>query len=734
MIAGGVAGGALVIGGGAAVLRGRSLHRYRPPLATGQHAFGPWIKISTDGAVTLMDARSEMGQGVQSMMAIIVAEELGADFSRMRLEAAPVANVYRNVVAVVSMLPFAVPPEGAVRRAAEELALQLGMMATGGSTSTIDAWAQLRSVAAAAREMLIAAAATRWNVAPESCRTDRGFVLDASGHSLGFGELAAVAATLDPPEQITLKDPAAFSLIGKSPPRIDVPAKVNGVARFGIDVRLPGLRYAAIRHAPQFGARVVPPPGGFKDVDDVKFVHLGHAVVAVADSYWIAQRALNALDLKFEGGSDASNASLMKQFEAALDAGKDLKYFEGDASTVALDSGGQTIKAEYRLPLLAHACMEPMNSTALFKDGTLELWSGSQAQTPARDNSAAACGIASDKVIFHTTLLGGGFGRRAETDFTVLAARVAYALPGTPIQLIWSREEDIQHDVYRPAALARYEATLGGSGAVTRWSARSAMPSVLGDFLARNAPLMADSGVDKLSVEGAVRLPYELGARQVAVARVNTAVPVGNWRSVGYSVNSFFVESFIDELAIAAGKDPLSFRLGLLGKSPRHMAVLEKVAAMANWGRDTAGRYQGVALVESFGSIVAEVIEISMPSPTEPKIERVWAALDCGLAIDPRNVKAQLRSAIIYGLTAALWGEVRIENGRTTSANFSDTRMMTLADAPRIEVELVSQGSSMGGVGEIGVPPVFAALSGAVFKATGKRIRELPLVPQLQKA
>ncbi len=397
MVAGGVGAGALIIGGGALALRSRYLNSFRPRLAASEHGFGTWIKISNDGIVTLMDARSEMGQGVQSMMAIIVAEEMGADFTRMRLEPAPVANVYRNVVAIVSQLPFAAPPSGLLRELSEGIALQLGTMGTGGSTSTIDAWARLRSVGAAAREMLIAAAATRWQVTPATCAARSGFVVhEASGRRLGFGELAAAASSLDPPKRIALKDPASFTLIGRSPPRLDVPAKVNGSARFGIDVRLPGLRYAAIRHAPRFGARVVPPPGGFRQVEGVQFVHLGNAVAAVADSYWVARRALEVLELEFDGGSDISNASLMKQFEAALDSGADLKYFEGDAS--AATPGDRTVRAEYRAPLLAHACMEPMNATALFQGGRLELWSGAQAQTLARNNSAQACGISTSEV------------------------------------------------------------------------------------------------------------------------------------------------------------------------------------------------------------------------------------------------------------------------------------------------------------------------------------------------
>jgi isoquinoline 1-oxidoreductase beta subunit len=728
----GLAGAGLIVGGGALAVRQRRLLAFRPPLAAGQHAFSPWLKIGADGSVVLMGARAEMGQGVLAMMAMIVAEELGADYHTMRFEDPPVANAYRNVVATVLGLPFPVGEEGLLRDAVEVAALQVGLQITGGSTATRDAWHQLRAVGAGAREVLKAAAAKRWGVAAKDCDTAGSVVVHpATGRRLGLGEVAADAAALEWPGRFEYRDPKTWRYLGKSPARLDVPGKVDGTARFGIDVRLPDLRYAAIRHAPQFGARVqsVTEKAGFRAKGVEGHVNLGNAVAAVADSWWSARQSLEQLDIRFSGGSETSDAEIYAAYGKALDDPGRAHAFEKSARLAeAKAAAAKKHAAEFRVPYLAHACMEPLNATARLADGRLEIWCGNQAPNLVRDLCAKACGLAGDQVEVHTTLLGGGFGRRADFDYAVQAARIAAALPGKPVQLIWPREEDMAQDVYRPSALARYEAGLHADGSVAFWHARSAHSSPNREFALRNIPYMANDLPDHAALEGAAGLPYALGERQVEYARVDTPVPVGFWRSVNNSQNGFFVECFVDELAGLAGKDPVEFRRALLKDAPRHRAVLEKAAQMSGWGRDAPGRHKGIALVASFGSIVAEVVEVSGSSAADLRVERAWVAADCGLALDPRNVAAQLRSGVIYGLSAALWGGIGIEKGRVRQSNFHDYRVLALADAPPIEVALVSQGSPMGGAGEIGVPPSMPALANAVFRATGKRVRALPIL------
>lgn len=728
----GLAGAGLVIGGGMLAMRHRRLLGYRPALAAGQHAFGPWLKIGADGSVVLMNARAEMGQGTMATAAMIVAEELGADYHAIRFEHAPPANVYRNVIATVLGLPLQVGEAGLVRDAVEAVALQVGLQITGGSTAARDAWHQLRAVGAGAREVLKAAAAKRWGVAATECDTADSTVVHAgSGRKLGFGEIAADAAALEWPERFAYRDPKSWRYLGKSPARPDVPSKVDGSAQFGIDVRLPGLRYAAIRHAPQYGATVqsVAEKPGFRAKGVDGFVNLGNAVAVVADSYWTSRQSLDQLDVRFAGGSGVTDAQLYERYGKALDETGRAHAFEKSARLAeAKARAAKKLSAEYRVPFLAHACMEPMNATARLADGRLEVWCGNQAPNLVRDLCAKACDLGTDRVEVHTPLLGGGFGRRADMDYAVQAARIAKAFPGKPVQLIWPREEDIAHDVYRPSALARYEAGLNADGSVAFWHARSAHSSPGRDFMLRNIPYMASDRPDHTAIEGAGGLPYALGERQVEYARVDTPVPVGFWRSVNNTQNGFFVECFVDELAEAAGKDPFEFRRALLKDAPRHRAVLEAAARMSGWGQAPAGRNRGIALVASFGSIVAEVVEISGATAETLRVEHVWVAADCGLALDPKNVGTQLRSGVILGLSAALWGGISVEAGAARQSNFHDTRMLALAESPQIDVQLLAQGSPMGGVGEIGVPPSMPALANAAYRATGKRVRALPIL------
>jgi isoquinoline 1-oxidoreductase beta subunit len=459
------------------------------------------------------------------------------------------------------------------------------------------------------------------------------------------------------------------------------------------------------------------------------FVNLGNAVAVVAGSWWTAKQALDRLDIRFAGGSSVTDAELFESYGKALDEPGRAHVFENAEGLAAAKArAAKKLAAEYRVPFFAHACMEPMNATAQLVDGRLGIWCGNQAPNLVRDLCAKACGLSADRVDVHSLLLGGGFGRRADFDYAVQAARLAAAFPGRPVQLIWSREEDIAQDVYRPSALARYEAGLDAGGGVLFWHARSAHSSPGREFARRNIPYMASDRPDHTALEGALGLPYALGERQVEHARVDTPVPVGFWRSVNHSQNGFFVECFVDELAALAGKDPFEFRRALLKDAPRHRSVLEKAAQMGGWGKDAPGRAKGIALAASFGSIVAEVVEVSGTTAADLRVERVWIAADCGLALDPKNAAAQLRSGAIYGLSAALWGRIDIAQGAAKQSNFHDVRMLGLGDAPPIDVELVSQGSPMGGVGEVGVPPSMPALANAVWRATGRRVRALPIL------
>jgi isoquinoline 1-oxidoreductase subunit beta len=694
---GALAGGGLMIGFylPAAMRAGEALAKPLP-------AYQPnaWIRIGADDSVTLMVGSSEMGQGVYTAVPMILAEELDCDWARVRVEQAPAAKDYFNPL--------------------------IGQQLTGGSTTVRAFFLPLRQAAAAARMLLVTAAARVWGVKESTCRAERGMVVHtASGRRVRYGALAGRAARLPAPEQVTLKAPADFRIIGKPTRRLDTPLKVNGSATFGLDVKLPGMLTAVVARCPVFGGRLkaadTAKAKAVSGVRDVLMIDSGVAVVA--ENFWAAKRGRDALAIDWDEGPNAgaNSADIRNALQQALERDGAEARKEGDVER-AFKTAATHIEATYEVPYLAHACMEPMNCTAsVTKDGC-DLWVGTQAQTGAQRTAAKITGLAPEAVRVHTTFLGGGFGRRAEQDFIAEAVQLSKTV-GAPVKVVWTREDDIQHDFYRPAMLGRLSAALDASGKPVAWRHAIAGPSIF----ARVFPGNIKNGIDRTSVEGAADLPYAIPNIEVTYAMENGPIPVGFWRSVGSSHNAFITECFLDEVAAAAKKDPFEFRRGLLEKHPRHKAVLELAAAKAGWGKPLPlGRYRGIAVAESFGSFVAEVAEVSL-SDAGLRVHRVVCAVDCGTVVNPDTVEAQMQSGIAYGLTAALRGEITIRNGRVQQSNFTDYPLLRIDEMPVIEVHIVPSDQPPGGVGEPGTPPIAPAVANAVFAATGKPVRKLPI-------
>jgi len=746
LIAAGLAGGALVVGG-------YFFYRERDRLGLAEGFAAPpgeswltaWLRIGADGSVTVAVPRQEMGQGITTTLPMLVAEELDCDPASLRYEQAPVDPLYANATMIADGVPFRPDDHGWLARLARHSQYKvgelLGVQATGGSTSVRDGWEVMRQAGAAAREMLVAAAAARWNVSAAECRTGPGLVRHvASDRSLSYGELVAEAARQPIPRRPALKDPAQYRLIGTALPRLDVPAKTEGSARFGVDVRVPGLRYAALTQCPVFGgalkrvdaAKAKTMPGVQAVVELAATSTSAAAVAVVADSWWRAQSALAALEIEWHEGPHAAldTAAQRAVYADLLKEGEARAYESVGNAPLELAAAKQVVHARYEVPYLAHATMEPINCTALLDKGRCTIWVGSQSPTLVKWLAAGAAGVGSDAVTVHTPYLGGGFGRRFEMDVVVQAAAIARRLPGTPVQLLWSREEDMQHDVYRPMALSQLRCALDAQGGIHAWHHRIVGQSCTGGLTARLLPAAAsDLMKDKTSAEGAFDLPYAMPHRLVEHVLVHQPVPVGFWRSVGHSYNAFFVECFLDEAAQAAKRDPYEFRRALLAQSPRHLRVLETAAQRAGWGSPLAPRSgRGIALAESFHSIVAQVAEVEVSTDGMLRVKRVVCAIDCGKAVHPGIVAAQMESGIVFGLTAALHGEITLKNGRVEQQNFPSYEMLRMADCPAIETHIVDSGwEHLGGVGEPGTPPIAPAVANAVFAATGQRLRRLPL-------
>lgn len=660
-----------------------------------------WIRISSDGAVTLLVARSEMGQGVMTSLPMLIAEELEVELGAVKVEFAPADKAYTNRL--------------------------IGQQLTGGSTAIRDAWNKLREAGAVARDLLIDAAAQTWGVTADSCRAENGKVIhDGSGRQLSYGALVDKAATLPVPEAGFLKEPEEFRIIGRSLPRLDIPAKLDGSATFGMDVQVPGMLVATLLRCPVFGGTVksfeAKRARGMSGVRHVLRIDDGIAVVA--DSFWQALKARQALDVTWNEGPVAamSSAGIRERFAAALEQPAATARSEGNASA-AFASAPAVIEAEYEVPYQAHACMEPMNCTADVRADGCDVWVPTQAQTRAQQTAMRLTGLSEQAVKVHTTFLGGGFGRRGEADFVSQAVQISKAA-GAPVKLVWTREDDIQHDFYRPATLNRLRAALDASGKPIAWEHRIVGPSIM----SRVFPNAVKDGLDRSSTEGAANLPYAIPNLAVTYRIEDPGIPVGFWRSVGSSQNAYITECFLDELAAAADKDPYEFRLALLADAPRHHGVLKLAAEAAGWGTPLPeGRYRGIAVAESFASYVAQVAEVSVSDDGDVRVHRVVCAVDCGMVVNPDIIHAQMESAIVYGLTAVLKSRITLEDGRVAQSNFHDFPLLRYDEMPEVEVHIVSSENDPGGVGEPGVPPIAPAVANAVFAATGKPVRELPI-------
>jgi isoquinoline 1-oxidoreductase beta subunit len=742
LLGGLAAGGALLVGWGIAPPRQRL--RTASPLATeaGAVALNGWVAIARDGTVSVVVPRSEMGQGVNTALPMLVAEELDAPLSAVRISQAPIDKIFGNLTVLRENLPFHPDDRGSIKQGVQwvmsKVGRELGIMFTGGSTSVKDAWGPMREAGAVARAMLLRAAAETWKLDAARLSTRDGFVLHPDGRRLGYGELAARAAVVGAgiePGDVRLKTPAEFRLIGQPVPRRDSPAKVNGSALFGIDARVPGMLYAALRMAPVVGAGVasfdaskaMAMPGVVKVVEVSSalppFAGAGAGVAVVAKTWWQARQAAAALPVSWSASphDKLSSEAIFADFARLLDTESGFTYFESGSQDV--QGAARTLRAEYRAPFLAHATMEPINCTAQFKDGKLKLWTSTQVPSIAVDIAAKVAGVDRADVSLDVMLLGGGFGRRLEADMVAQAVAIAKALGGQPVQLIWTREDDIQHDVYRPQALARFSAQLDAQGNLLAWDNKSVSGAIGHQYFPRNLGLPG-IGPDKTTAEGEYDMQYAIPNRRIAHVIADSAVSLGYWRSVGHSHNAFFKEGFLDEVAHAAGKDPVVFRRELLRDHPRHLAVME--AALARAGTAPEGRAHGMAVHQSFGSIVAQVAEVSMVDK-QIRVHRVVCAVDCGIVVNPNILAQQVESAVVFGLSAALAGEITLKDGRVQQSNFGDYPVLRMNEAPLVETVIVPSSEPPEGMGEPATPPVAPAVANAVFKLTGQRLRSLPL-------
>jgi isoquinoline 1-oxidoreductase beta subunit len=742
LLGGLAAGGALVVGWGLQPPRQR-LHTAHPLVAPGGAvALNGWVAIGADGSVSIVVPRSEMGQGVHTALPMLVAEELDVPLAAVRVMQAPIDKIYANLALLRDNLPFHPDDRGSLKQGAQwvlaKAGRELGIMFTGGSTSVKDAWQPMREAGAVARAMLVKAAARQWNAQGAQCRTEDGFVIHQDGRRASYASLAreaAVAGAGIGPLDVRLKEPREFKLIGKPLPRRDSAAKVNGSAVFGIDARPPGLVYAAVRMAPVVGggvvsfdaARIKSMPGVLEVVDFSAALPAnsgaGAGVAVVASTWWQANKAAAALPVNWNAGPAAglSSEAVFAGFAHALDNDSGFTYHSrGD---LAAPGAARTISSEYRAPFLAHAAMEPVNCTAQVAGGKVRLWASTQVPSIAVDVAAKVAGVDRDDVAIEVLLLGGGFGRRLEADMVAQAVAVALGTGGRPVQLIWTREDDTTHDVYRPAALARFKGSLDAAGNVLAWDNKSASGSIAHQYFPRNLGLPG-IGPDRSSAEGEYDMQYEFPNQRIAHVIVDSAVPLGYWRSVGHSHNAFFKESFVDELAHAAGKDPVAFRRALLAAHPRQLAVLD--AAVARAGKAPAGRAHGVALHQSFGSIVAQVAEVSVEN-RQIRVHRVVCAIDCGMVVNPNIVAQQMESAVLFGLSAALGGEITVRNGSIEQSNFNDYPVLRIDRAPEVVTIIMPSAELPEGAGEPGTPPIAPAVASALFALTGQRLRSLPL-------
>tara|TARA_B110000858_G_scaffold77483_1_gene89815 strand:- start:55958 stop:57976 length:2019 start_codon:yes stop_codon:yes gene_type:complete len=658
-----------------------------------------------------------MGQGVHTSLPMMAADELDAAWEDISVEQAPATDMFANGELVKGFAgEFGLPGflTGIVNASAVSVAELMNLQVTGGSSSVrFTGESSMRTAGAAARQMLIECAANRWGVAVDECSTQLTHVQhNASGRSLSYGELAADAAQLEPPKDVTLKQPSQFTIMGKAISRVDIPAKVDGTAVYGIDAHSEDMLYAAIRLAPVFGTKLVSIDAGdaLSRRGVKRIIELEDSVAVVADSYWRAKEALKLVKSEFES-SDAdttSSADLFDGFQRSLSEDDNSEVLEVGDAGAAMEDAADVIEGNYTVPYLAHAAMEPMNCTVHIHDDIAEVWTSTQDALGIKARVAKIAGLSEDDAVFHHSYLGGGFGRRLPFNWNVIDHATLIAKEfDVPVKTVLSREDDMQQDYYRPAVASNFKAAFDANGTVQAWHNRFTGP---------------------IQTAGASHIPYAIANQSIGVVDGNTHVPIAAWRSVDHSQQTFFTESFVDEIAHRSGKNPYQFRMEMLAEHPRHRKVLEVAAEAAGYGQNLPeGHALGIAVQESFGSIVAEVAEVSLDSNNRPVVNKVTCAIDCGWAVNPDTVEAQVESGIIYGLTAALYGEISIENGRVAQNNFPDYEMVRMTDAPEIDVHIVESGEELGGLGEPATPPIAAAVSNGLYILTGQRVRELPL-------
>jgi isoquinoline 1-oxidoreductase beta subunit len=672
-----------------------------PDVTDGKFAPNAFIRIDTTGKTTLVMPQVEMGQGIYTAVAMILAEELDADFSSVVLEHAPAnEKLYANPA--------------------------FGIQATGGSTSIRAFWKPLREAGASARAMLVQAAAQEWQVDPASCTTSNGEVMHtASGRKRSYGELAIAANSGKPPKDVALKEPKDYVLIGKSLKRFDTPDKVNGKVVYGIDAMLPDMKFATLAMCPVFGGKVgkVDDSAAKKMPGVRKIVVLDDIVAVVGDHMWAAQKGLEALAIDWDEGPNArlSSKDIWQDLRAASEKDGVVAKSEGDIAKGL--ATGDRLDAAYELPFLAHATMEPLNCTVHVRPDSCEIWTGTQIMARVQSEAAKAAGLPVEKVTVNNHLIGGGFGRRLEPDMVVAAVRVAKQVDG-PVKVVWTREQDIQHDIYRPVYRDTIAASLSG-GKIVGWKYKVSGSSVIARWL----PPAFEKGIDIDAIDSAVDMPYDIPNFHVEYVRAEPpAVPTGFWRGVGPNNNVFAIECFVDELARKAGKDPIDFRRGMLGKNPRLLAALNLVAEKSGWGQPLPARVgRGVSAQPSFSSFIATVVEAEVDEHGEVHVRRITSAVDTGIAVNPDTIVAQVEGGLIFGLTAALYGEITIDKGRVRQSNFHDYRMLRIDQTPKIEVHVIKSGEAPGGIGETGVTAGPPALRNAIYAATGVALRRLPI-------
>ncbi len=650
-----------------------------------------YIHVGTDDSVTFLITKAEMGQGTVTSLSQLLAEELDCDWKKVRTEFAPVDPAL------------------------------YGQQGVYGSQSIRSSWAPLRQAGAAGRAMLVEAAAQKWGVDKAQLQTDNGFVVNpASGARLSYGSLAEAASKLPVPAGVPLKDPKQFRIIGKSVKRLDTRAKVNGTAQFGLDAKVPGMVFAVVARCPVFGGKVASfDPTKAKAVPGVKtVVQVPSGVAVIGENTWAAMQGRKALEIRWDEGpvANVNSAGISKMFAEYAEQPGAVAKKSGDFEQ-AFAGAAKKVNAVYEAPYQSHSPMEPMNCTAVVRADSCEIWAPTQMQAGGRSAAAQLTGLKPEQVKLNTLFLGGGFGRRSSVDYLSEAVEVAKTMPGTPVKLTWSREDDMQHDLYRPASYVKFSGAVDAEGWPVALSAKVACPSFFGG---------RPGAVDSTAVEGIHTLEYTIPNMYVDWRKADPGIPTTFWRAVGYTQNTFFAEAFLDELAAAGGKDPVELRRKLLGNSPRLLAVLNRAAEKANWGKPAAGRHQGVAVVNNIGSFTAMVAEVSVDKG-KLKVHRVVCAVDCGHIVNPAIITQQIESGIVYALSASTKGAITIDKGRVQQGNFNNYDVLRIDEMPKIDVHIVETENTPGGIGEASVPPLAPAVANAIFAATGKRLRKLPI-------